>query len=786
MKLKPVLTAVIAVAVIMIGLLSYASVLLHSITTIAPPKPLGAPSISATLVSKSQLSYNSSRYIVPSVELGYATANVTSLYVNATLFATRPPSQFFILNASSDCFDCAQLQPTINMIGQYLASYGLVRNSSSVHIINEQNLTDMPNSSMLIILNGVLPQYMIQDVQNTSTPLIQYLLERGVDIIYVGRNFANVSSGRILIPTPSSQIPQFLLWGPGSVSDQNIPYYFRSGTFTLLGGKTYGPLSYINLDGNGSLLAFPNYLSSWPNASDAAQDIAKASLQLFWIPIYAQGGRSVILPNSTSYSGKIGVALSSLGPGFDAAEALSTSGSYGRIVVYNNASYSPAAPKAAYALLTYAQSFTAPNGSINLPASILPGAQLPVTITIDTGSSVPVSVAPHITIYNINMTPVQSIALSPFTESGNFTQIETLPFDTPPGEYVAEVQGFYGKLYVAALFSVPPISISLTSANYTAGRFSFSVTSAQAPLTGVNYTININGLYESSGIITNGTIAYALPSGAPQQKGAISFNIGMLSEMFTYSTTNVPPTIRINDQYVELAIVAIFAIVIVLVVKAPNRDEFYIDIPETSERKETPIKIRASELVSVFDKQNIYYRWRYMPLSVEEVKRAIATNVSVNNIAVSLTYSNVEMLLIQLESAGYLISADGLYAPKSWVQQSGHDIEYLSTFKKLRLYFVSHAYQFNDIDSSDSADIVATAHGERSYIVIYSRTSRFQRLPVFHDSKTYLAFLNGDRLDEFLEYLHSSKGPDVEEIKVYLSAGQLTLINSDRPGETLT
>lgn len=786
MRLKPILAAVILAAAIMIGLLSYAAVLLHSIITVTAPKPLGAPSISATLVSKSQLSYDSGRYIVPGLELGYATANLTSLYINATLFATRPPSRFFILNASSDCFNCAQLQQTVGMIGQYLASYGLVRNSSAVQIINEQNLTDMPNSSMLIVLNGVLPQYMIQDVQNTSTPLIQYLLERGVDIIYVGRNFANVSNGRILIPVSPSQIPQFLLWGSGSVSSQSIPYYFRSGTFTLLDGKTYGPMSYINLPGNGSLLAFPNYLSSWPNASDAAQDIAKASLQLFWLPIYAQGSRSVLLPNSTSYSGKIGVVLSSLGSGFNAAEALSINSSYGRIVLYNNANYSPAAPKAAYTLLPYTQSFAAPNGNMSLPASILPGSQLPVTFTIDTGSSTPVSVAPHITIYDVNMTPVQSIALSPFTEAGNFTQVETLPFDVPPGQYIAELQGFYDKLYVATLFNVPPISISLTGANYTSGRFSFLVTSAQAPLTGINYTININGLYKSSGTLTNGTIAYALPSGVPQQKGAISFNIGMLSQVFTYSTTNVAPTVSINSQYIELAIVAIFAIVIVTVVKAPNRDEFYIDIPQVEERNEMPIKIRASELVSAFDKQNIYYRWRYMPLSVEEVKRAIATNISINNIAVNLTYSNVEMLLIQLESAGYLISADGLYAPKGWVQQSGHDIEYLATFKKLRLYFVSNAYQFNDIDSSDSADIVATAHGERSYIVIYSRTSRFQKVPIFQDAKTYLAFLNSARLDEFSRYLRSSMGPDVEEIKMYISAWQLTLIDSDSPGDILT
>ena len=76
-----------------------------------------------------------------------------------------------------------------------------------------------------------------------------------------------------------------------------------------------------------------------------------------------------------------------------------------------------------------------------------------------------------------------------------------------------------------------------------------------------------------------------------------------------------------------------------------------------------------------------------------------------------------------------IVGADDLYAPKAWIEQSGHDIEYLVTFKKLRLYLVTHAYLFTDMDTSSVADIVATLHNERKYIIIHSKAMKFSNIP---------------------------------------------------------
>jgi hypothetical protein len=174
-----------------------------------------------------------------------------------------------------------------------------------------------------------------------------------------------------------------------------------------------------------------------------------------------------------------------------------------------------------------------------------------------------------------------------------------------------------------------------------------------------------------------------------------------------------------------------------------------------------------------------------MPLSKSEFRLGISSNVRYNGIPIMLTYKNVEFILAGLISKGYLVSADELYAPKAWIEQSKHDIEYLATFKKLRLYLVSKGHIFTDMDRSDTADIVTTLHSEKANIVIYSKTSKFKDIPVYNNVKTYLAFLNGDRLEEFKQKVYNSSNANAERLKIYMSIGNLVLVDADAPQQIL-
>ncbi|HUC38689.1 MAG TPA: hypothetical protein VL944_00990 [Candidatus Acidoferrum sp.] len=773
-----IIVIIIAIA-IPAGLFTYVAHQLQVINNLTVQLHLPPPSVSAYISSVNLLSYNSNKSLIPSVVLEYSTVNVTTIYANVTLFARKPPQQFYVLNTSQDCYGCDNIQQTTQLIAAYLNDYG-IPSGSTLPVVDEQDLLSMPSDSVLLILSGIMPSYMFQYNPQINDSPISYLLSRGVDIVYVGRNFSETSEGQIIVPTNNTAIPYYLGWTSKNASSRGNGFYFDNKTFSLISGKDYGPLSYVNY-ANGSVLVFSNYLDSWGNSSKAAQDIAKALSQQFWITSYTQGN-VIITPQARSNSS--GIEPLFMEPGFSTKSTL-PGVAYGLVRIYTTANYSPTGKGSLYKQLMYTQNLTQ-NGTITLPSNVLAGSDLPVSIGIVTGSSSQTTISPHISIYYPNMTVVETFPLPSFTASGTFQQISYVQFNLPPGRYIAQVASFYDKQYAAAYFNVPPISVVLQGTNYSTGTFTFLVTSGGLPLSGINYTVRTNGLYPMSGVVANnGTITYKLPSGS-SDKGVLTFNISMLSQYFAASTKSPVITLRINNQYIELAAVSILAVIIVTVVKAPNRDEFYIDVPVLRKPHEVPIRIKASELVSAFEKQNVFFKWRYMPLSVTEVRQAIFNNVRYNNMMVSITYNNVELLLAQMVTEGYLLCADNLYAPRGWVTESGHDIEYLATFKKLRVFFVSHAYQANDIDGSDRADIIATLHNERIYIVIYSRTSKFQKVPIFPDAKTYLAFLNSDAVDAFNRYIYSSVSAEAEELRMYISAGQVSILDADNPAGVLT
>ena len=174
-----------------------------------------------------------------------------------------------------------------------------------------------------------------------------------------------------------------------------------------------------------------------------------------------------------------------------------------------------------------------------------------------------------------------------------------------------------------------------------------------------------------------------------------------------------------------------------------------------------------------------------MPLSKAEIKAAIALNMKYNNIPVELTYRNIDALLDSLLVKKYIVNGDDLYAPASWIEASKHDIAYLATFKKLRIYFVTHNYTFTDIDASGEADIVATLHGDSRYVVIYSETSRFKNIPIYPGFKTYLAFLNSDAMEEFKSGLYNTSSENAEKLKMYISADYIRLVDADNLDRTM-
>ena len=633
-----------------------------------------------------------------------------------------------------------------------------------------------------MILSGLMPAALLTPNSFNVTPM-RTMLNKGISVIYVGQDFSRaLLPGSIVIPTSGIKLPNFLeTVGPSGNSTKG--FFFNKSTFSFSNGANLGGISYENAY-NGSIIAFSNMPEAWISYDDVGIDIATAIQKLFWLPSYSTGHTAVNTTGMNTANGLISVIRSGMNVTNKANLKGAIDGSnigYARAVVFANSTINA---NVAYQYLHFTPRGSL-NGTLSIAKSIVPNQQIPVVMTLFTNSPVNLQIQPHLDIYTLDMSSILTIPLPFFTASGNFTFVKYLGFYLGPGKYIMKLKSFNNSQYSAAYFNVSPVILSLEGANFSSGTFTFSATSAGQKLSDITYNISLNKLYRDTGVIKNGTLTYTLPSGTPVIYGDLNFSIDMLSQEFNSTVTNAPNVITINKQYVELAIVSIVVILMVVLVRAPNRDEFYIDIPSLPEQKKTEIKLKDKEVLSAFDRLNTHYHWRYMPLSSAELRIAISGNIKYNNMPVNLTYSNVDAIINQLIAGGQLIGADGLYAPQAWTTQSGHSIEYLATFKKLRLYLVTHAYLFTDIDSSSVADIVATLRNERKYIIIYSKPMKFSSIPIYSGSKTCIAFLNSEKLEEFKSELYKSMTRESEMLKVYISSGTISLIDADNPSDAL-
>ncbi|HUY70203.1 MAG TPA: hypothetical protein VMV00_01385 [Candidatus Baltobacteraceae bacterium] len=782
--------AAIVVAIAVVGIVLYTTSVLSaykaqaalSANVITPFSTVGAH-----ISSQNLLTYNNGAQLAPYVIVSYSVTNSTYVVANSTLFKSQIPSRIYFLNISDECFNCANTAAIEQSVISDLVHFRVINSSAPVAQISISNIGTIQPNSILVVLNGLMPSSMFANMSGRNVSTLQYLLQKGTSILYTGQDFSHVLlPGSIVVPNPNP-MPSFMATSPGNSTLRTPNYFIAAPTFAFSSGANLGGITYVNAY-NGSVVAFPDTPNTWQNSTYVGFDISKAILGLFWLQKYASGTgfQQVTVKGTNTTSGEMGVALTDINFPYSYQDVATANSGGLRTIVYAYSIVGMKLTNITYVLLYSAPHFTL-NGTVGLPSKVTPVQQVPLTMTIFSNATSGVNIQPHLTIYNTYNKTVLSEPLSATTIHGNFTFLKYLTLNLPAGQYVALLQSFSGTQYGGGYFSVYPINVTQTYHNYTTQTFNFYLFSGGAPLTGIPYHVSLNGLYKANGTVQNGTISYRLPSGTPAIYGVLGFNITMpsLSQSVYYAVYNAPPIITINKQYVELGIVGVIVLLMVVLVKAPNRDEFYIDVPSLPRMQRTEIKLKPRELLAVFDKLNLYYHWKFMPLSKAELRTGIATNIRFGNMPVSLTYGNVEIVLDQMAVKGYVEGADELYAPKDWIKQSGHDIEYLATFKKMRIYLVTHAYVFTDIDSSNLADIVATLHGERKYIAIHSKTSKFQKLPIYANSKTYLVFLNSYALDQFREGMNSSMTKEAEELKIYISTGYVKLIDADNPDEML-
>lgn len=813
MALSRILTiAIVALLLVAVGILSlylYISSITSSLTKVPVNKtaqtisgPIhGIAYVNSTGFSSAGiLSYDNAAQVVEYAIVHYDFSNVTSGRIQLTMYLQNPVSRIYLVNVGNGCYQCLESNYAFDPIFEnliysnltnYLNEYGLLYNSTSLNYvnltsggINITSISQIPHNSIIIIPSGLIP-YVLMPVNKSSFSVLN-LLNRGDTVIYIGDNFSRAEeNGAILLsnsnPSYATSLQNLINGGLQTLprARNQIPInglYFSTPTFSFLNGSTFGPLAYIHLR-NGTLIAFSNTPFAWTNTSDIVQDIAVALHSRFWLTTVTQSPYVYIngTGSSTIFTTAIPLAYNN-----QTNNIINSSYSIADVQLLNKTNH----------LFIQSIPFRVRfenNGTLGFPSQI--GEGQPTYITMHIGNvtqkykNTPVqnnTILFAISIYNSTLspefTPIPAGKLNPKTSVEIPYTFTTLH----PGYYIGSLQDFNGRIYENALFYIPPLNLSVINFNFRNGTFLIYVKNNGEPVSGIQFYANLNNVYNQIGVINNGVLNYTLPKGSIIKYGPQKINLGLLGVNYSVSTYyQSPAPIQIPPFYIEFSIAAIAIIILNLVLRAPTRDEYFIDVPLFPPTEKIEVKANPDSILSIFDTVNNRFGWKHMPLTAEEMKSGISSSIRYKNLPIMITMENASEVLYSMANTGQVDVIAPYFMPKRWNQEAHHDIEYLVIFRKLRDFAIKNATLFTDIDSAGAADMILTTRGTQSFVYIYSHASGVREIKIGNTLRTFIVFLDAESRAQFLDKLYNTYGDQAEKLRLSIASGVINLIDTE-------
>ena len=797
---KTVIIGIIAVIVIaVIAVILVDNAISSALSSYHPPIPPSAISSSLSMQNAFFGNYANSTAFAAYAKLNYHETNASYMNFTLRVFKTDPVPKIYLVDTDNYCINCFLGATMQQELQHYLSQYGLILNQSSFNYIQLNNLSSVAPNSIIIVPSGLIPLSFLP-IQNSSLsgynscPLnynysIINMLNKGDTIFYVGDNFSKtVSCGQQIIQTPQSIINQFSSIGistrPVNMTDMRVAteqkyLTFNSPTFLFANGNVAPASTYVNAF-NGSIVALSNYPSKgWKNASALSRDIAALIDLHYWNGELASGSTGITAITNKSSSGQIALVTNTTQASLQALTNLSLSNTYVLASAYFYNSAGQLKENNAVFRINGLE-----NGYVDTPAA------MPQTISeyISAGATNITSNFDsfHIYIYNLSSEePVQYLFIGQMKP--NVTFIKPIAFSLSGGYYIASLIDSNNDTYARAIFRIYNTNITTVQPfSFSNRTFTFSLHSGGYPLTGIPYSISLNGQYVQNGTVNNSIIKYSLPGGSVLSYGNETFTIKVLGTTETIIMPYTNAILNIPPYYIEFAIAVIVIIVLNKILVPPNIDKYYINVQEFRHTNRAKVKEPPETILKVFDQVNYYYHWRYMPLTAEEVKSGISGNVRYGNMPIAVTLQNTYTVLNRMMRKGLVVEAADYYAPKSWEAASKHDIECLVICRKLRDYSVANAMLFTDIDAYDNVDMMITNKGVQNYIYIYSRLSenpKLSNIPLSKNHKTFIIFLTDEDRLAFIDRLNISYGEESEILRMSIESLDIRLIDTNDLGQ---
>ncbi|MEM2963139.1 MAG: hypothetical protein QXN01_01450 [Candidatus Anstonellales archaeon] len=695
-------------------------------------------------------------------EISYNQKDLSSAKILATFFPNPLPRQVFILQTKSHQ---AETYQTFRSKLEEL----LTLNEISVNDVTYAQLKSLPPRSVLIIPTGYFPTKLFE-----SSFFYQDLLSKGIIIIYIGLPFDRilndegipiVSSKELLSslpfiferPTPSDE--DFRLFDPQySVAPRIASQIAKT--------KIYGSISALAL--NSSYFVFlPQTLDGgWRrNGETAAEDISRLISNYAWQNVLAKSEVQLMVENSTSDT----------------------------VYIYSP----PLLPSEIFSIIRFEGE--SPDGQkISRRVDLALSKKQNSNIYVKGGSSF---LPTYLTGQKIRL-------ILDFKESGGgqrklflqtikdgqvikseqvqegLTNLQSpLPFDydssLPSGIYILRVVDSTNRVYAQAQVEVEDFSVYVANQDFKNGNFSFSFTSSkEEKIPFQRLKVSVDGKFEKE-IQPSTVLLYYVPNLPP---GTHNFTF----EFDGGFKKSIQIEYILQKQFYENPLIIFMGMLTILFfaigtyLRKPEKQLLVIDIPEFPPISQIKIPIKKDQVLELFDTVNKTYQWRYMPLSLEDLKSGFR-KLKHNGSPIIIGDYNLERILLQIQNrTGEVKEVLGFWCLKRWETEAKRSLKNLSLFRHVRDVLITKAIKFSRPTSNEEADVKFSISG-REYAICFFEddSSAYRALCSISEYPTILLFENSIVLEEFSKRLTSTT-PLAVRIKLEVASKRLFLISLEQ------
>ena len=688
----------------------------------------------------------------------YGETNLRSMYISfasdaqdmiclnstALLFRDPPPPDIYLLDYP--CIECNGLKSGefTDALESSLKHYGYIPQDSTITILKINQLERLGKKGILIVPTGRLPSPLLDYGSDAN---ILELMKLGSVVIYIGNDFSQTLNrdGVVERAPDGAAAGMGLVTTPARGVSANLPYRFESASYKIPSARegtmeVAGAIQVVRFAEGGYFVAFPNTIDiGWSRSGGkaAGEDVARFISGISWQVPLSSGTF-----NRTA-GGTIGSEVSTL-------FMLATERNEGAVRLFVTAQATNRSLYYRHYDMNITNNIT---GRLRNSPFGVNGSTINLAIRFEAGENESKDFEAFLAAYkDLEEVDRQSIGVVKFIGGSDENRRYTV--NLVGGNHILKIHDISGRTYAQSFLHIPLVTLRAVSQDWNKPALTFRLLSDDVPVPNTPISISVSGLPPKS-LVTGGDGTFVYEPGQALSHGTHNVTANATGRSFVV-TVNRRRQESFFDQTQNQVIIGGIVIVLALgiLLRRGEVPVYHIDIPNFPPQQKDIVPLPKSTFINLIDTINREYRWKYMPLSLQEIKKGMQKRILYKGKPVLISDYNLEKVLGGLVDSGELTRSNGLYGLSAWGKVAGKGPEYLSIFRSLRNYLINNAMLFTDVGQRQDCDILINYRGENLFLHIYDGDDAVRRaLTNARKGRNFIVFADAESLMEFKEKL---------------------------------